>query len=195
MPKRIVFIHGSPRRKGNTRALAREAMAALSEAGVICAEIDATRLDFKHPGCLGCLKCQNSPDYGCHVGDELARAVASLPEYDAIVLSTPLYWFSCTAQLKMFIDRMFSLLKFTETGELLTPLKGKPLALLATAGGGMEMNLEMLDARWRNATERMGTPYLPCLFPSCTFPPGEAAKDSILSAKARDFGKELALML
>jgi len=195
MSKKVVFIHGSPRRNGNTRALAGETMAALTEAGVICAEIDATRLAFKHPGCLGCLKCQNSPDFGCHVEDELARSVASLPEYDALVLSTPLYWFSCTAQLKIFIDRMFSLLKFTGTGKILSPLKGKPLALLATSGGGLEKNMEMLDALWRNAAEKMGSPYLPCLFPSCNFPPGEAAKDSILSAKARGFGKELALML
>lgn len=195
MSKKIVFIHGSPRKNGNTRALAGEAMAALTEAGAICAEIDATRISFKHPGCLGCLKCQNSPDFGCHVGDELASSVASLPEYDALVLSTPLYWFQCTAQLKIFIDRMFSLLKFTETGEIISPLKGKPLALLATSGGGMKKNMEMLDAWWRNAAEKMGSPYLPCLFPSCNFPPGEAAKDPALSAKARGFGKELALML
>lgn len=195
MSKKVVFIHGSPRRNGNTRALAGETMAALTDLGITCAEIDATRLAFKHPGCLGCFKCQNSQDYGCHVGDELARSVAGLPEYDAIVLSTPLYWFSCTAQLKMFIDRMFSLIKFIGTGELLSPLKGKPLALLATSGGGMVKNLEMLDALWRNAAEKLDSPYLPCLFPSCNVPPGEAAKDSILSAKARAFGKELALLL
>lgn len=59
----------------------------------------------------------------------------------------------------------------------------------------MEKNLEMLDGLWRNAAGKMDSPYLPCLFPLCNVPPGEAAKDSSLSAKARAFGKELALML
>jgi multimeric flavodoxin WrbA len=195
MSKKVVFIHASPRKHGNTRALAGAAGAALAEEGVACDWIDAAWLDFKHPGCLACYKCQQSDAFGCHVDDGLARAVASLPDYDALVLASPLYWFSYPAQVKMLIDRMFSLIKFTETHEIITPLKGKPLALLATAGGAMEENLEMLETLWRIPAKRVGSPFLSCLFPMCHYQPGEAVNDPVLAAKARDFGKKLAGML
>lgn len=195
MSKKVVFIHGSPRKKGNTLALAREAMAALDEMGIASGVIDAARLDFKHPGCIACYKCQGSDQYGCHVQDGLARAVATLPEYDAVVLATPIYWFSHTAQVKMLIDRVFSLIKFGENHEILSPLKGKPLALLATGGGMVEENLEVLEKQWSIPAARIGMPFLSCLFPLCHYPPGEAANDPALAAKAREFGKALGAMI
>jgi multimeric flavodoxin WrbA len=195
MSKKVVFIHASPRKNGNTRALAGAAMAALAEAGVASGEIDAPRLEFKHPGCLACYKCQQSDQFGCHVDDGLAHAVASLPDYDALVLASPVYWFSYPAQVKMLIDRMFSLIKFTESHDILSPLKGKPLALLATAGGAMEENMEMLETLWRIPAKRVGSPFLSCLFPLCHYQPGEAVNDPALAARAGEFGKKLAAML
>ena len=129
MVKEVVFLHCSPRKKGNTRALANQAMAALADMGVASAEIDVPRLAMKHPGCIACFKCQQSEAFGCHVNDDLARAVATLPDYDAIVLATPVYWFGCTAQGKMFIDRMFSLIKFDENHVMRSPLAGKPVSV------------------------------------------------------------------
>lgn len=191
MSRKIVFIHGSPRRKGNTLALARAAMDRLEELGVASHVIDAPRLEFKHPGCIACYKCQQSQDYGCHVDDELARAVATLPDYDAVVLATPVYWFSFPAQVKLFIDRMFSLIKFAPDRSHISPLAGKPLALLATGGGVEEDNMEHLDRLWSVPARRLGVPYLSCLFPQCHYPPGGVVQDAAAVAKARDFGEAL----
>ena len=195
MVKEVVFLHCSPRKKGNTRALANQAMAALADMGVASAEIDVPRPPMKHPGCIACFKCQQSEAFGCHVNDDLARAVATLPDYDAIVLATPVYWFGCTAQGKMFIDRMFSLIKFDENHVMRSPLAGKPLALLATAGGVVEENLELLEMPWSVAAKRLGAPFLSCLFPLCHYAPGEAAGDPALAAKAREFGSHLGALL
>ena len=195
MSKKAAFVLGSPRKKGNTNILAREAMRSLADAGVASVEIDAPRLDFKHPGCAVCYKCQQSAAFGCHVGDGLAKAVSSLADCDAVVLATPLYWFSYPAQVKMLIDRMFSLLKFGDNQELLSPLRGKPLALLATGGGVIEENLDMLDAQWRIPAKRLDAPYLSCLFPLCNYPPGGVAEDAAAMSKAAGFGRQLAGML
>lgn len=195
MSKSVVFIHGSPRRKGNTRALAGVAMAALEGMGIRCGEIDAARLAFKHPGCIACYKCQGSEAYGCHIDDGLAKAVGTLPEYDAIVLATPVYWFSPPAQVKMVIDRMFSLIKFDPNHEILSPLKGKPLALLATAGGQLEENLLVLENLWAIPAKRFGSPFVSCLFPMCHYPPGEVVNDPAAVAKAEAFGRTLGEML
>jgi len=195
MSKKVVFLHGSPRKKGNTRALAGLAMAALADSGVVCGEIDLARLAFKHPGCIACFKCQQSQAYGCHIDDDLARAVKTLPDYDAVVLAAPVYWFSFPAQAKMFIDRMFSLIKFDENHAILSPLSGRPLALLATAGGVEEENLTVQELPWAIAAKRLGSPFLACRFPVCHYAPAEAADDPALAAKARDFGARLGALL
>jgi len=195
MTKKVVFIHGSPRKNGNTRALAGVAMRALADMGVESGEIDAPRLDFKYPGCIACYKCKGVEAYGCHVDDGLARAVGTLPDYDAIVLATPVYWHGPTAQAKMLIDRMFGLLKFGENHEFHTPLAGKPMALLATGGGVLEDNLDMLEKFWSIPASRVGSPFLSCLFPHCQYPPGEAATDPAAAAKAAAYGRSLAEML
>ncbi|MEA4858583.1 NAD(P)H-dependent oxidoreductase [Solidesulfovibrio sp.] len=195
MPHKVVFLHGSPRRRGNTRALATLAMAELAKRGIAADEIDVPGLAYTHPGCIACFKCQQSPGYGCHVGDGLAEAVARLPGYDALVMATPVYWFSAPAQMKMLIDRMFSLIKFGPGDAIASPLRGKVLALFATGGGEEEENLDILAKQWRIPAERLGMPFLSCLFPFCHFPPGEAAADPESAQQARDFAGNLAGLL
>lgn len=195
MSQRVVFLHGSPRPKGNTRALAEVAMAELAYRSIASDVIDVPRLSFKHPGCIACFKCQQSPEFGCHVDDELARTVALLPGYDAVVVATPVYWFGEPAQMKMFVDRLFSLIKFAPNEAIVSPLRGKVLGLLATGGGEEEENLDMLVKKWRVPAERMGMPFASCLFPFCHFAPGEAAGDPESAARARDFAGRLAELL
>jgi len=190
MPKRVVIIHGSPRKNGNTRALAQIAKAAIEETGAQCDWIDAAALDFKYPGCIACYHCQRSPDYGCHVKDGLAKAVNALPGYDAIVLAVPVYWHAAPSQAKMFIDRMFSLIKFDENHTFFSALKGKPLGLLATGGGVTRANLALLEAQWRTAAANTGLKLLSCLFPGCP-PERGAADDPKRVTKAQKFGTEL----
>lgn len=195
MPRKAVFIHGSPRKRGNTRALAQVAAEALKELDIDSDFIDVPRLEFKKPGCIACYKCQGSPDFGCHVDDELAKAVRTLPKYDALVLATPVYWFSYPAQVKMFVDRMFSMIKFDEKHEILSPLRGKPLALLATGGGALEDNLSELERQWRIPAGRIGSPFLSMLFPMCHYAPGAVVEDPAPVAKAHAFGLKLGEMV
>lgn len=189
--KKIVCIQGAPRKNGNTRAVTALAMAAARELGAEVVDIDATALDFKVPGCLGCQKCQKSQEFRCAIDDGVAAAVATLPAHDVVVLATPLYWWSYAAQLKIFIDRMYSLCKFTD-GEYHTALAGKKLALIATAGGPLENNLDLLESQLRNPAEMMGSAFASCLFADVSAAPGELIDDPAVAAKAREFGRMLA---
>ena len=149
MPRKIAFIQGSPRKNGNTRAVAAIAMEAARENSAEVVEIDATELEFKTPGCIGCRKCQQSEEFVCAIGDQVAQTVATLPEYDVIVIATPIYWYSYSAQIKIFIDRMYSLSKYTKLEGSRTVLEGKIFALMATGGGSVENNLEILESQWK----------------------------------------------
>lgn len=192
MKKRIVFVQGSPRKSGNTRAVTAIAVASARDHGAEVAEIDATELNFKAPGCVGCQQCQQSEAFVCAFNDEVAKSVAALPQYDTIVLATPLYWWSYSAQLKMFVDRMYSLSKISVSGSHKSLLLGKTLALLATAGGPMEDNLDVLEQQWKRPADLLGCPFISCLFPNT--PPGAGALIENPSAvrKAEAFGRSLA---
>jgi len=192
MTPKIVFVQGSPRQAGNTRAVAAAAMTAAREQGAEVVEIDATRLEFKAPGCIGCQKCQESETFVCTLGDQVAEAVATLPRYDVIVLATPIYWWSYTAQIKIFVDRMYSLSKFTESGGIKTLLGGKTLALMATGGGPLQDNLELLERQWKTPADMLGCAFAACLFPFTPPQAGALQQDSGAMQKARRFGRLLA---
>ena len=190
MSRKIVFVQGSPRRLGNTRAVTAVAMASARDHGAEVAEIDATKLSFNAPGCVGCQQCQRSEAFLCAFNDEVAKSVAMLPEFDVIALATPLYWWSYSAQLKIFVDRMYSLSKISASGSHKSLLFGKTLALLATAGGPLEDNLELLEQQWKRPATLLGCPFISCLFPNT--PPGSLIDDAAVVEKAWAFGQSLA---
>lgn len=193
MSNKIIFIHGSPRPKGNTRAMADAAIAAAKKQGAQVDEIDVTKLEFKVPGCIGCYQCQAGEEYRCALDDELAHEVARLAEYDVVVISSPVYWWSYSAQCKMFIDRMVSLAKFTPDG-IVSNLQGKALAVLATGGGDME-GLKLTEAQLKTAAEFVGDlRFTSSLFANAPNEPGGLAGVPGAMEQAQDFGRELAAL-
>ena len=192
MPNSIVIVQGAPRRNGNTRAITACTIASARECGSQVDEIDAVALAFKKPGCIGCQQCQESEAFLCAFDDELGKKVATLPQYDVIVFATPLYWWSYPAQLKMFIDRMYSLTKLTDPENHRSLLTGKSLALLATAGGPYEENLELLERQLKNPAEMLGCRFYSCVYPNTSSEKGSIVNDSKALEKARAFGKTLA---
>lgn len=191
MPRKIIFIHGSPRPNGNTRVVAQKAIEAARKAGGAVTEVEAAALRYDTPGCSGCLLCQQSEEYRCQLADEVTEVVAGLPRFDTIVIATPVYWFSYPAQLKVIIDRMFSLVKFAPSG-VASPLAGKTFGLLATAGGPEEGNLELLERQWMTPARILSCRYVSCLIPFAPYTPGALIGDTEALAKATAFGTSLA---
>lgn len=61
-------------------------------------------------------------------------------EHDLIVLATPVYWYTMSAQMKIFLDRWSDLLKIDkETGR---KLKGKRLFIIASFGTSIPKGFE-----------------------------------------------------
>ncbi len=66
---------------------------------------------------------------------QLIKRIAK--EYDLIIFATPIYWYSMSAQLKTFLDRISDCLKIDkETGRL---LRGKSMALLVCGSDSSEV--------------------------------------------------------
>ncbi len=134
MPKKILILSGSPLKKGNTARLIDWFSEGASSEGAKIEVVHAASLKLKIRGCISCRRCQKADKYGCVVKDDANPVLRKMANADVIVMATPLYFFSASAQLKQIVDRMFSLYKWdNQAAKMNTVLKGKTLVLMLSA--------------------------------------------------------------
>jgi multimeric flavodoxin WrbA len=134
MAKNILILSGSPKKNGNTAVLVKWFSEGCRSKGAKIKLVNTAFLKYKASGCTSCRICQRREKYECVIADEAKPVLALMVEADVIVMATPLYFFSASAQLKHIIDRMFSLYKWDNKANTMeTPLKGKTFVLLASA--------------------------------------------------------------
>ena len=147
MAKKILVITASPRSNGNSAVLASHIVKGAEASGANVEVVDVTELEHKVAGCMACDGCH--PDkLRCVQEDDITGLVADFPNYDTIVLVTPVYFFGFPAQLKIVIDRLYSLL-LHESGMIFSPLKRIKFAVAAVAGGNEE------DSGWELIKKQM----------------------------------------
>jgi len=134
MAKKILIVSGSPVRKGNTALLVKWFVEGARSKGAKVKVVEAAFLKYKSNGCTSCRQCQKIPAYECLINDEAKPVLAEMSKVDVIVMATPLYFYAPSAQLKLIMDRMFSLYKWDNKAKTMaTPLAGKTFVLLASA--------------------------------------------------------------
>ena len=103
--KKVVIISSSPRKEGNSEVLCQQFEKGAVEAGH---EVEIINLNkYKVGYCLGCEYCRKH-DNQCVLKDDAAMIIHKAINADVIVVSTPIYWGSLSAQLKTIIDRFFA---------------------------------------------------------------------------------------
>ncbi len=122
MSKSILILNGSPRENGNTVTLANQLTAGAEEVGAAVESVYLHDMDIRP--CDACDFCQENGD-GCVVSDDMQQLYPKLRAADAIVIASPVYWCSLTAQAKLCIDRWYAM-ELPDGFEL----AGKQLALL-----------------------------------------------------------------
>ncbi len=108
MKKNVVVITGSPRKGGNSEALATAFIQGAQSVGHEVAKFDAAA-DPVHP-CRACDACW-SKGKACVFDDGFTRLAPLLENADVIVLCGPVYWFSHSAQLTAAIDKFYAFTK------------------------------------------------------------------------------------
>jgi multimeric flavodoxin WrbA len=128
MAKQVMIVIGSPRKNGNCAALAEQAYAG---AGACGAKAELVFLhEMKMEPCNACDACQTKTEADCILDDDLTALLPRLRQVDALIIAGPVYWFTFSAQTKLFIDRAFYALNGPEGHAL----KGKPMGLIMTYG-------------------------------------------------------------
>ena len=106
MSKKIVVITGSPRKNGNSFAMTDAFIQAAQAKGHTVTRFDAAMM--KIGGCHACETCYKTGK-ARSFDDDFNTIAPAILEADAVVFTTPVYWYSIPAQIKGVIDRLYSL--------------------------------------------------------------------------------------
>jgi multimeric flavodoxin WrbA len=105
--KRILILKSSPRNKSNSSLLADQVAAGARAAGAQVESYDLHNMDIQP--CDACEACRDATDDDCILDDDMQLLYPRLRDADGIVLASPIYWFTMSAQLKLCIDRWYAL--------------------------------------------------------------------------------------
>lgn len=190
MATSILVLSGSPKKNGNTAALIEWFTEGAVSKGAQVELIHTAFLQYKFPGCTSCRLCQKREPFECVIDDDARIVLRKMAAADVIVMATPLYFFAASAQLKVIIDRMFSLYKWDNTaGTMKTVLKGKTLVLLASAYE--DVGLDALEKPFALTADYTGMKFESLLVPNAG-ESGAIRKNAGLRGKALALGAKLA---
>jgi multimeric flavodoxin WrbA len=125
--KNILILKGSPRQNGNSAILADVAAAGAGAAGAL---VESFFLQGMHiEPCSACEVCHEVTEGECNIEDDMQTLYPHIRRADAILIASPVYWFTMSAQIKLVIDRWYAL--ETSRGNA---LKGKKFGIILTYG-------------------------------------------------------------
>jgi multimeric flavodoxin WrbA len=123
----LVFVIGTSRSDGNTWLLLNHVNKKVNAKIIDLSKLDISYFDYKY---------QN-------IGDDFIKTIEEILEFQTIGFVSPMYWYSVSAQMKTFIDRLSDLLGPRK--DLGRRLRGKDSFLLATGNTEEEITAGMED--------------------------------------------------
>jgi len=91
---RQIIIFGSSRSFGNTRRVVNDIIAQSNIELVDLNTLDITPYDYEHR----------------NKSDDFIPLIERIVTYDKIIIATPVYWYSMSTQVKIFLDRFSDIL-------------------------------------------------------------------------------------
>jgi multimeric flavodoxin WrbA len=132
---KILGLSGSPREGGNTEVLVKEALKAAKKEGIKTEFVTLAGKDIQP--CQACYACRLPESKGrCAVEDDLPEIFEKFKEADGIIIGSPVYFLSVTAQLKALFDRGLVLRYGRGKVKRKPGLQGGPEFLLSNKVGG-----------------------------------------------------------
>ena len=149
MGKKILVLNGSPRKHGNTAALIDQFTAGAQSAGHSVTRFNIAEMNISP--CIGCLKGGMDKASPCIQKDDMDEIYPAYETADIIVLASPLYFWSFTAQLKMAIDRIFAAI---EANNYAAP--PKDCIMLIAAGDNSQSNFKPMIDYYKSFLSNIG---------------------------------------
>lgn len=128
---KVIAFNGSPRKDGNTSILINQVLSKIEEAGIESELINIAG-QIKR-GCTACLKCRENLNKRCVFDDDIINeCIEKMIEADGIIIGSPTYFASMTAETKALIDRAGYVVK--GNGGLLRRKVGATVTVARRAG-------------------------------------------------------------
>jgi multimeric flavodoxin WrbA len=184
--KKILVLLGSPRKKGNSTTLAQKIIAGAQSAGATVETIYLHGQDIAPcHACYGCLKPDND---SCVIDDDMQPIYPKLIAADAWVIASPVYWFTMSAQTKLFMDRCFSLYNNKKEA-----LAGKRIAIAMSYGDSDPFNSGCVNAlrTFQDAYRFVGANIVGMVYGSAEKPGGIESNQALMD-EAEALGEKLA---
>jgi len=189
MPKKILVLSGSPKKNGNTEKLVAWFAEGARSGGAEVRIVRAALLRSKSNGCTSCRACQKMKEYECVINDDIKDVLKDMARSDVIVFASPLYFYGPSAQLKLIIDRMFSLYKWdNETDTFTSPMGGKVMALILNAYE--DIGLKTVERSFKLIADYSDMSFKSLLVPDAR-ESGEVGKIKGIRAKTISFAKKV----
>jgi multimeric flavodoxin WrbA len=183
--KQVLVMLGSPRRKGNSSTLAARISRGAKSAG---AEVETLFLHgLKISPCRGCDTCQKDDSKGCAIKDDMQEIYPKLIRADAWVIASPVYWFTMSAQTKIFMDRCYALPAYAKN-----PFAGKRIAIAMSYGDADPVKSGCVNAlrAFQDAYRYTGSKIVGMVYGSA-MKAGEIQNNEALMQEAEELGKRL----
>ncbi len=184
--KKVIIVVGSPRKEGNSSLLAEQVSAGARDAG---AEVETFRLhDMNIRPCDACEACRGASEVDCILDDDMKDLFPKLRQADAVVIASPIYWFTVSAQTKLFMDRWYAL-----GGPEGHAFAGKRFGILLTYADVDPFTSGAVNAlrTFQDGLNYVGAKIVGMVYGSA-WEAGEIKRNKELMEKAFDLGKQLA---
>ena len=184
--RNVLVISATPRKDGNSEILAEQAAAGAREKG---AQVEVVHLrDYEIGYCRACMGCMRSGKPECVRKDGMAGMYEKLRAADGIVFATPVYFFTVSGQMKVFLDRTFAL---GAEGNW-KALAGKQVGYLMTYGDPDPLHSGVVNAyaMFRDASAFLGMKEAGCVHAACG-DVGQVRKNEPALAAAKELGRRM----
>jgi multimeric flavodoxin WrbA len=184
--RKILVLLGSPRKNGNSAILARQIIKGAESEG---AEVETVFLHGMNISpCQSCYACQKPDSTGCAIDDDMQQIYRKIIAADALVVASPVYWFTMSAQTKLLLDRCFGIFAYDKGA-----FAGKQIVVAMSYGDTDPFTSGCVNAlrTFQDAFRYVGARIAGMVYGSA-LEAGEISSNRDLMQNAEELGKKLA---
>jgi multimeric flavodoxin WrbA len=186
MAKKILALMSSPRKNGNSTLLGQKIADGATAAGARVEVLNLAKMTIRP--CIACDKCHAADDKFCIIRDDMRNLYQKVMDADGLIWASPVYFFTVSAQLKLFMDRCYAF-----GGPSGFALKGKKMAVALTYGDKDPFGSGAVNAlrTFQDAFAYLEAPFVGSVY-GTGLEPGDILKNRAVMKEAFQLGKDLA---
>lgn len=180
---KVLLINGSPHAEGNTAFALQQMAEVFADLGVDTETLQVGSQAIR--GCIGCGKCKKA--HRCVFEDLVNETAVRLPEYDGMVVGSPVYYAAPNGTLLSFLDRLFY-----STGHVDKRMK-VGASVVCARRGGCTAAMDVLNKYFTISSMPVAASTYWNQIHGAT--PGEAAKDAEGIRTMRNLAKNMVFLM